>query len=265
MPAAYAHYCFGRDVLKLLEEPQRSIVTAHRALFDIGLHGPDIFFFYRPVAANSVSSMGHAMHRLSGETVLRRMQARYDHNASPAAQAYLWGFLCHFVLDASCHGFVGQMEALGVNHALLETQLDRAFLVKDKRDPCHSNPTGHLKPSYEAAAVIAAFFPERTVGEVEESIRSMIRVQQLLLPTSPLKRSVLEKTTALFRKPSIAGMVMPQRESVACRQMVRRLLALYGEAVPVAARLIAALPARSDALYRLNFDGQGPCTEERER
>ena len=49
MPAFYTHYRFGCDVLKQLPEDIRSICTAHRGLFDIGLHGPDIYFFYRPV------------------------------------------------------------------------------------------------------------------------------------------------------------------------------------------------------------------------
>ena len=42
------------------------------------------------------------------------MMTLYDRSPSPAAQAYLLGFLCHFALDSSCHGYVGQMEALGV-------------------------------------------------------------------------------------------------------------------------------------------------------
>ena len=40
MPAFYTHYRFGCDVLKQLPEDIRSICTAHRGLFDIGLHGP---------------------------------------------------------------------------------------------------------------------------------------------------------------------------------------------------------------------------------
>ena len=45
MPAAYTHYRFGRDVLRLLPPEKRQIIASHRALYDIGLHGPDIFFF----------------------------------------------------------------------------------------------------------------------------------------------------------------------------------------------------------------------------
>ena len=58
MPAFYAHYRFGCDVLKQLPEDIRSICTAHRGLFDIGLHGPDIYFFYRPVLPNKVNRIG---------------------------------------------------------------------------------------------------------------------------------------------------------------------------------------------------------------
>lgn len=266
MPAAYTHYRFGRDVLALLPEDLRSVITAHRVLYDIGLHGPDIFFFYRPLRHNSVIRLGHALHEQSGETVFRRLWTLYERDPSPAALAYLLGFLCHFALDSSCHGYVGQMEALGVGHSLLETQLDRAFLVEDKRDPCTFNPTGHLKPTGEGAAVIARFFPQVTVGEVDASIRSMIRVQQLLLPTSTAKRKLLMGSTRLLGKDYVAGMVMPERESVACRQMVERLRLLYAEAIPLAVNLLEAFPARENPQYRLNFEGdliEG--TEEKER
>ena len=47
MPAAYTHYRFGRDVLPLLPPETRQIIAAHRALYDLGLHGPDPYFFYR--------------------------------------------------------------------------------------------------------------------------------------------------------------------------------------------------------------------------
>lgn len=63
MPAAYAHYTFGKKVLANIENPDiRRIITEHRALFDIGLHGPDILFFYRPLKSNPVSKAGHLMH-----------------------------------------------------------------------------------------------------------------------------------------------------------------------------------------------------------
>ena len=255
MPAAYTHYRFGRDVLRLLPPEKRQIIASHRALYDIGLHGPDIFFFYRPLTDNAVARMGHSLHRQTGATVLRRMAALLAQAPSEAATAYLYGFLCHFALDSACHGYVGQMEALGVGHSLLETQLDRSYLVEDRLDPERVNPTGHLKPSPEAARVIAAFFPQVTEREVEASVRDMIRVQQLLLPTSHAKRTMLQGATRLLKKDYVAGMVMPTRESLACRQMVARLRAMYEEALPVAVSLIEDFPRLDHSAYAYNFEG----------
>ena len=255
MPAAYTHYRFGRDVLRLLPPEKRQIIASHRALYDIGLHGPDIFFFYRPLTDNAVARMGHSLHRQTGATVLRRMAALLAQAPSEAAAAYLYGFLCHFALDSACHGYVGQMEALGVGHSLLETQLDRSYLVEDRLDPERVNPTGHLKPSPEAARVIAAFFPQVTEREVEASVRDMIRVQQLLLPTSHAKRTMLQGAARLLKKDYVAGMVMPARESLACRQMVVRLRAMYEEALPVAVSLIEDFPRLDHAAYAYNFEG----------
>lgn len=255
MPAAYTHYRFGRDVLRLLPPEKRQVISGHRALYDIGLHGPDIFFFYRPLTDNAVARMGHSLHRQTGATVLRRMAALLCQAPSEAATAYLYGFLCHFALDSACHGYVGQMEALGVGHSLLETQLDRSYLVEDRLDPERVNPTGHLKPSPEAARVIAAFFPQVTEREVEASVRDMIRVQQLLLPTSHAKRTMLQGAARFLKKDYVAEMVMPTRESLACRQMVARLRAMYEAALPVAVSLIEDFPRLDHSAYAYNFEG----------
>ena len=160
MPAAYTHYRFGRDVLPLLPPETRQIIAAHRALYDLGLHGPDPFFFYRQPFDNAVSRLGHSLHRQTGGTVLRRMAALWEKQPTDAGLSYLYGFLCHFALDSACHGYVGQMERLGAGHSILETQLDRAFLVEDRLDPTRVNPVGHLQPTAGHARIIAAFFPQ---------------------------------------------------------------------------------------------------------
>ena len=107
MPAFYTHYRFGCDVLKQLPEDIRSICTAHRGLFDIGLHGPDIYFFYRPVLPNKVNRIGYAAHKRSGRYFLQRAQkviaSAHDKDA---ARAYFYGLLCHFTLDSICHPYI---------------------------------------------------------------------------------------------------------------------------------------------------------------
>ena len=51
MPAAYAHYRFGQAVFSRLPAEKQKIIQAHRALYDLGLQGPDLLFHYRPLVA----------------------------------------------------------------------------------------------------------------------------------------------------------------------------------------------------------------------
>ena len=59
MPTTYTHYRFGKDVLDALPRRIRTAMETNRELFDIGLHGPDILFYYRALIPNSVSGQGY--------------------------------------------------------------------------------------------------------------------------------------------------------------------------------------------------------------
>ena len=66
MPATYAHYRFGQDVLKALPEKYRNILLQEEDLFNIGVHGPDLLFYYRPFSHHPLHAEGGRMHRLTG-------------------------------------------------------------------------------------------------------------------------------------------------------------------------------------------------------
>ena len=59
MPTTYAHYQFGKDVIRILPGPLQKAIENHRELFDIGLYGPDIFFYYRIFHKNRVNAMSN--------------------------------------------------------------------------------------------------------------------------------------------------------------------------------------------------------------
>ena len=46
MPSTYAHYRLGFRTLSHLDPPIQELIRRNRKLFDLWLHGPDIFFFY---------------------------------------------------------------------------------------------------------------------------------------------------------------------------------------------------------------------------
>ena len=49
MPSTYAHYRLGQKVLDNLTGGIKSTILNHKELYDIGLHGPDILFYYKPL------------------------------------------------------------------------------------------------------------------------------------------------------------------------------------------------------------------------
>ena len=57
MPTTYAHYKFGKEVMSALPRPLQNAIENNRELFDIGLHGPDILFYYRAAVNRDMSFM----------------------------------------------------------------------------------------------------------------------------------------------------------------------------------------------------------------
>ena len=62
MPSTYAHRRFGADVLDHLPAELQEKIAPYRELYDIGLHGPDLLFYYPALKSTPLSSMGYAMH-----------------------------------------------------------------------------------------------------------------------------------------------------------------------------------------------------------
>ena len=67
MPSTYAHYRFGQDVLNALPEKTRNTLLQEEDLFNIGLHGPDLLFYYKPFSHHPLHAEGGRMHRLTGK------------------------------------------------------------------------------------------------------------------------------------------------------------------------------------------------------
>lgn len=74
MPSTYAHYRMGQEVAKQLSGSVREIIMDNKELYDIGLHGPDILFYYHPLKEDPVNSIGYELHEHSGKYFLREQR-----------------------------------------------------------------------------------------------------------------------------------------------------------------------------------------------
>lgn len=252
MPAAYAHHRFGQDVRALLPPEDQAVLTDHAELFAIGLQGPDILFHYHPLRANPVTRLGHGMHERPGREFFRPAAEKFRRDgAQPRDLAYLLGFLCHFLLDTFCHGYVEERARTGpVSHVAMETAFDRMLMVRDGLDPLVHRPAAVLTASQTNAAVIAGFFPSLTAGEVRRAIRGMVRDGDLMRAPGRGKEALLTAGLKLAGQyETLGGLMVTRREDPRCREGTQVLWTLYRQAVPRGAALVQE--------YRHYLAGQG--------
>ena len=108
MPAVYAHRRFGEKVLAACRNDEaRTAIETYQDLFNIGLQGPDILFYYDPPAPKPLQGRRRRFARRPGRALFEAGAAHV--NGRPEGQAllsYLLGFLCHFALDSECHSYI---------------------------------------------------------------------------------------------------------------------------------------------------------------
>ena len=103
MPANYAHYRFGIQALEQLSPDLKRPIQRFRRMYDVGLHGPDLFFYYNPLMQNSLAALARRTHALAGREFFTQACEILKKNPSEAGQAYLYGLLCHYCLDSALH------------------------------------------------------------------------------------------------------------------------------------------------------------------
>lgn len=166
MPSTYAHERFGCDVLKRLPERERAAAEQAPGLFHLGLQGPDLFFYYKPLNPGPVSRIGNAVHQRPGlDFAVHAAQVAAEHDWALPYLAYTYGSICHFALDRACHYDVfDYTRTHGAAHSVIEGELDRALLLEDGKDPVRADLVENLHPDPEDAQVIAAFYSGMNLG-----------------------------------------------------------------------------------------------------
>lgn len=241
MPTTYAHYQFGKDVIRTLPGPLQKAIENHRQLFDIGLYGPDIFFYYRIFHKNRVNAIGYRMHEEYADSFFEHAAEviKTAKNKS-AARAYIYGFICHFALDSECHKYVEKMiQVSGITHSEIEMEFDRMILVRKHIDPMTFHRANCIHPSIKNAEVIAEFFDGVSAKEIRKTLKYMILCDKLLTAPNPIKRKALffgMKVTGQYE--GVHGMVMSEQPNPACKKYCQILNGVYNGAVPIAGKLI---------------------------
>ena len=174
MPTTYAHDRFGREVYEQLPANLKKIIRENKKLYLIGLHGPDIFFYYHPFSKNRVSDYGTFLHEQTASVLFDDEVKKYQQSPSEAMEAYLLGFACHYLLDSTCHPYIGKfVDHTGISHTKIETSLDQYFMLEDGLDPLVYRPASPICPHTDGNKVIHRCFPEIGETEIVECLKGM--------------------------------------------------------------------------------------------
>lgn len=231
MPSIYAHYRFGVAMLPGMPGDVRRTIGRFRRLFDVGLHGPDIFFYNPMLPKGSAETPGRKFHRQTGREFFQRVCRVTRMEKSEAAQAYLYGVLCHYALDAACHGFVEEQAALGpATHLEIEAEFDRFLLDRDgKRPPESQDMSPHIRLTPGECETVAKFYPGITARGVELSVAAMARCTKLFATPEGARRTVLRKSMETLG-PKVSGLLMTVGSNPRCANLDNTLLELQTQA-----------------------------------
>lgn len=241
MPAFYAHQRFGNDVFRQLPEAYQTLINKEKDLFNIGLQGPDPFFYFRPLTKNPVTRLGSKLHHLSGRQFFGKLIPYNE-----PEKVYLTGVLCHFMLDSTCHGYVWAKTKEGpASHEEIESDFERFLLERDGKEPASTKVTGDFHPSVRSAKAMAAVYSEAIPAIswplVEDDLGDVVLFQNFLLCPGEAKRKSL---MALFRlmkiDRSVGGHIVKNEPDPACGESSEELMKRYETALEKAVPFVEA-------------------------
>lgn len=241
MPSTYAHFKFGQEIYKRLPESIKKSVDLSPQLFAAGQHGPDILFYYNVLKSNPVNRIGYGMHaKPAADFFVSALSVLRDPEDDAAERAYIYGFVCHFMLDSCVHWYVEDaISEYGVPHTSIEADFDRMLMEEDGLDPVRHMTASHIIPSQENAAAIAKFFPQLSARHILKSLKDMRFYSNLIVCRSALKRrAMLAALKMLGHYDTIGGMIIRPKADERCRISTPVLKRLFDTALDEAEKYL---------------------------
>ena len=134
MPAFLTHYACGVCGFHDLEDGElKAAIKKHTNVYNVGLAGPDLFFYSVVEMLRSGMTTGRMIHKFRTGLFFRNFFARtqaLSGDDQQIARAYLAGFIGHYCLDTNAHALVyrrctdeNEKKALG-KHFRYEAAMD---------------------------------------------------------------------------------------------------------------------------------------------
>lgn len=232
MPGFTTHYLFGLNVYKQMEKNNfKRTLQENHAAYSLGLQGPDLFFYFLPsyiVHKNNIGSVAHI--EKTNEFLRHLLDSRKlfpDKKEQKIAQAYIAGFLGHYILDTHCHPYIYWKTDFREkncryysSHMSLEVDIDTELLQFYKHrlpSAFHQNSTILLTSlQVRTIAVILYYVYKKTYPElgisytaIRTSIRSIQLGTKFLRDPSGRKKAIIGKLEKLLLGHPLLSTMIP--------------------------------------------------------
>lgn len=234
MPASYTHQIFGDVVLKKLNNNHlKNIITKNINYYNIGLQGPDILFFYRPLKSNLINKLGNQLHEEIASTFFNNsimlLKEKYDERSL----AYILGFINHFILDSTCHHYIDKiMSEKKISHFEIERDLEQRFMIIN-----NAEHKPHISNNYEinidVAKVIAPFFKLKA-NDILKSLQQFRFFNNLFTCNNKYKRFIILNGMKIFKANKYQGMIIREKPEKKIEANIDILVNLFNQAIDVA-------------------------------
>lgn len=231
MPSIYAHYRFGARLLPTLPRDVQLTIKRYRRLFDVGLHGPDLFYYYNPLVKTAIGDLGNKFHAQTGAEFFGRVCRMLVLSPSDPGMAYLYGVLAHYCLDSVCHPFVNaQVEARTAPHVDLESEFERYLLTLDDKVPVGEQDLSlHIQLTPGEAETVAEFYKPAKARHIAAGVKNMALLTKLLILPEGNRRKALTQAMKLA-SPDNLGMILPLQPDPRCAHLDGEFMELYTKA-----------------------------------
>lgn len=237
MPGFTTHYIFGMKAYNdLPNNPLKYIIAKYRWLYQLGLQGPDMFFYNIPILRHrDYRNVGSYMHESHVNdfflNYLKLLSEIPSKQQREEGLAFLSGFLCHYIGDSICHPYVYGRIGYDVQnpsnyyhglHAKLENDIDALLLMKFKRKKpsqfnqaatiCLNGLEMQFISRFLAQCINKTYYPvnysnnfQVTPAMVHRSILAMRFGGRILADPSGKKKNRIEFIENIFLKNPIAS------------------------------------------------------------
>lgn len=254
MPTTYAHDLFGKMVYHRLDPEIQEKIKKYQTTYQIGLHGPDILFYVRPFHKNRFNQMAHRLHREEAAGFFERGRELYQKTGNEEILVYLLGFICHFMLDSTCHPYISEyMKKTGARHDEIETEFDRALMVRTGKDPFHYQPGSVIRIEKNSVDAISEVMEGMSHKDIVRALMGTKFYTRLPICDSEKKRKIkLAVARILFMYRLADGRIIRGEPKDICLESTQHLMQLFRQTVPEAAAMINEYYKQRNGSDRLN-------------